>query len=72
MNKHLYMDFYYNRNLFEKHTIERMAERYKSYLLQVIEHCVNKEDFELTPSDFTSCDLDFDTLNEVFNIIENL
>ncbi|MFE7378723.1 condensation domain-containing protein, partial [Bacillus cereus] len=41
----------YNRKQYRRETIEQLANRLQASLQEVIEHCVTKEQAELTPSD---------------------
>ncbi|WP_254207985.1 non-ribosomal peptide synthase/polyketide synthase, partial [Paenibacillus sp. AK121] len=47
----LKLDIRYNSKVFRKDTIQMLANLLKANLLEVIEHCVAREQSELTPSD---------------------
>lgn len=47
----LRVSVYYNPLEYGQTTVKRLIERYKSNLEQIIEHCMTKQEKELTPSD---------------------
>jgi amino acid adenylation domain-containing protein/non-ribosomal peptide synthase protein (TIGR01720 family) len=49
--------FTYNSCQYKKQNIERLVRCYKSNLLKIIEHCVQKEQKEMTPSDLGYSDM---------------
>jgi non-ribosomal peptide synthase protein (TIGR01720 family) len=49
----LELSFTYNRYRYEPQTIERLVNSYKANLLEIIKHCVKKEETEKTLSDLT-------------------
>ncbi len=53
INKKLYMSFKYDRNEYNKTTIEELSKNYAKNLIELIKHCADKEYTELTPSDTT-------------------
>lgn len=55
----------YNRNEYDEETINELAQNYKKYLLRIIEHCVQKEDTELTPSDLSYNEMTMDELGDI-------
>lgn len=62
----------YDTKRYSKETINKILRQYKYHLCQIIEHCVNKNETELTPSDFDSKDITIKELEEFTNDIENL
>ncbi|MDP9679488.1 amino acid adenylation domain-containing protein/non-ribosomal peptide synthase protein (TIGR01720 family), partial [Paenibacillus jamilae] len=63
----LELDIRYNGKAFRKDTVQMLADLLKSNLLETIEHCVTREQTELTPSDvlFKGLTLEqFDTIKE--------
>jgi surfactin family lipopeptide synthetase A len=66
----LHMHFTYNQQQYRRQTIETFAERYESYLLQLMEHCSKKEHVEWTPSDFAAAGLSQDDLTSVLDELE--
>ena len=55
----------FNRNEHARSTIEKLAGAYKENLVEIIDHCAGKESTELTPSDFSSRNLTFESVAEV-------
>jgi amino acid adenylation domain-containing protein/non-ribosomal peptide synthase protein (TIGR01720 family) len=47
----LTLSFSYNNDKYEESTIAKLVENYRLNLGKIIEHCVNKQQQELTPSD---------------------
>ncbi|SFJ91317.1 condensation domain-containing protein, partial [Thermoflavimicrobium dichotomicum] len=72
MNGVLHLNFHYNRKAYLPQTIEKLVERYKSYLLEVISHCVNKKTVERTPSDFSMKKMTMEDLDDVFAALKDL
>ncbi|PTU44143.1 non-ribosomal peptide synthetase, partial [Paenibacillus polymyxa] len=63
----LEFDIRYNGKVFRKDTVQMLVNLLKANLLEVIEHCVTREQAELTPSDvlFKGLTLEqFDTIKE--------
>ena len=48
----LSLSFEYNKDEYDLATITELVEGYKKVLLNIIQHCVQKEETEMTPSDF--------------------
>jgi len=57
--------FEYNEDLFTIRTIQGFIEKYKEKLLDIIQHCVEKEDTENTPSDFDYKDISIEELESI-------
>ncbi|SFJ91368.1 non-ribosomal peptide synthetase [Thermoflavimicrobium dichotomicum] len=70
VNGQLQMNFLYNPHVFTADTIENVVERYRFYLTQIVDHCIQKEMTEHTPSDFTEKDLTLEELDDVFAVFE--
>ncbi|OXB23750.1 hypothetical protein B0A80_09825 [Flavobacterium tructae] len=57
----------YSEAQYQSETVQNLADKYVEYLTQLIEHCISKEDRELTPSDFGLSDsLDFKEFDALF------
>ncbi|MBO3797189.1 non-ribosomal peptide synthetase, partial [Bacillus subtilis] len=41
----------YSQNVYKRETVEYIGEQFKKYLINIIDHCVQKEHTERTPSD---------------------
>ncbi|WDF52837.1 amino acid adenylation domain-containing protein [Paenibacillus sp. KACC 21273] len=53
------------------HTMaQQLLDSMKMYLEEIIEHCINKEVKEMTPSDFSSKDIEMEDLNNILNLFE--
>ncbi|MNO13082.1 Surfactin synthase subunit 1 [compost metagenome] len=48
----LEISFNYNKHQYEPETIQRLANRYKEHLSQMIRHCLSKQVKEITPTDY--------------------
>ncbi|MDP4147545.1 MAG: hypothetical protein Q8936_24270, partial [Bacillota bacterium] len=44
--------FAYNKEQYNSDTIEKLVKDYEKMLLKVIDHCIEKEESEMTPSDY--------------------
>ncbi|WP_459501589.1 amino acid adenylation domain-containing protein [Bacillus sp. C1] len=62
--------FYYNQHLYCPDTIEMLAKQYKGNLLKIITLCLQQEEVELTPSDFSIEELSFEELDDVFDALK--
>ncbi|QOS97403.1 amino acid adenylation domain-containing protein [Brevibacterium sp. JNUCC-42] len=72
MDGTLHVTFDYNPQRYKQETMERLADRYKSNLKAVIDHCVQREQTERTPSDFSTKKLSLEDLDDVFATLKNL
>jgi non-ribosomal peptide synthase protein (TIGR01720 family) len=66
----LRLSFDYNRHRYDKNTLEQLADRYKSNLIKLIDHCAGKEEKELTVSDYSAADIDEQQLEDIFAELE--
>ena len=57
----------YNKFEYNEKTVKYFMELFKKRLLEIIEHCVNKETTELTPSDYGDNKLSLEELDEISN-----
>ncbi|MGD2085178.1 MAG: amino acid adenylation domain-containing protein [Candidatus Aminicenantes bacterium] len=64
--------FHYNGNEYKRSSIETLARCYQSALIEVIDHCLNKKEKELTPSDFTKKDMDMEELDGVLEMVADI
>ncbi|MCP5107613.1 MAG: non-ribosomal peptide synthetase, partial [bacterium] len=51
LEKKLHFHFTYNKYEYLETTMERLVDCYKTNLTRIVEHCMSKEEKELTPSD---------------------
>ena len=57
----------YSEELYRLETVQKLADKFIENLTQLIEHCINKDDKEVTPSDFGLSDaLDFKEFDALF------
>lgn len=66
----LWITFDYSQQEYEEETVKAFAESYKKHLMNIIHHCVNKEDQEVTPSDLGAQDLSIEELDEYLQYFE--
>ncbi|MCP5053834.1 MAG: non-ribosomal peptide synthetase, partial [bacterium] len=58
----LIFSFIFNKYEYQRVTIEKLAGCFKSFLLDIIDFCINRDEKELTPSDMGYTDLEIDQL----------
>jgi len=70
----LKFSFTYNRHQYKESTIENLTDYYKKSLIEIINHCMNKEESEKTLSDYTVSGMEqselenvYDALGDIFN-----
>lgn len=66
----LILSFTYNRYEYEEESIENLIDCYKSNLLKIVEHCIGKEEKEVTPSDLGDNEISIEELDEIKNILD--
>ncbi|XOS94644.1 condensation domain-containing protein [Brevibacillus laterosporus] len=66
----LQMHFSYNASAYYPETIASLVQNFKSYLLEIISHCLTKDGVEHTPSDFDINDLTMEELDDIFDDLE--
>ena len=67
LDNELQLIFSYNKYQLRKDSIEQLVEGFRSNLENILEHCVKKEEEELTPSDLDYSDLSIEKLEELEN-----
>ncbi|WP_459501590.1 condensation domain-containing protein, partial [Bacillus sp. C1] len=72
MNGKLQISFIYNKYVYDVEIIEKLVSRYKHYLLAIMNHCLEREENELTPSDFSAKKLSIEELDDIFMELEEL
>ena len=55
--------FSYNKHEYNRDSIEKLVKEYKTKLLDIIDHCLKKEERELTPSDYGRSDIEIEVLD---------
>ncbi|WP_291583721.1 condensation domain-containing protein, partial [Clostridium sp. UBA6640] len=67
VNRELKIKVTYSSNKFKDETIERFIESYIDTLKLILNHCVNKDFKEFTPSDFDAAEISQEDLDSLFN-----
>ncbi|WP_167956552.1 non-ribosomal peptide synthetase [Anaerosporobacter faecicola] len=73
LGEKLQMTFTYDTARFDKDLIEHLANHYMENLIEIIKHCLTKQEYEYTPSDYDDDTLsvhELDDLNELLTEIE--
>ncbi|NRA27872.1 MAG: amino acid adenylation domain-containing protein [Opitutales bacterium] len=70
INERLCLDIRFAENRWLTDRMERLLKAFVTALTDVIEHCVQKQDTQYTPSDFALADLDQDDLDDALDEIE--
>jgi non-ribosomal peptide synthase protein (TIGR01720 family) len=70
LEEELTVSFEYNRFEFRRTDIEKLADLYRSNLMEIIRHCSTREKQELTASDYSAADLDQQELEDIFEGFE--
>ena len=65
VNEELSLNFEYNKDEYDKSTIIEFVKNYKEALLDVIKHCTEKENTEMTPSDFDYKEVSIEELQDM-------
>ncbi|MCB2354693.1 non-ribosomal peptide synthetase [Clostridium estertheticum] len=68
-NNELTIRFIYNRHAYKRDNAIKLAECYKSKLLEIIEHCMGKEETEITPGDLEYKKLTIEELDDITDLI---
>ncbi|MCK4258363.1 MAG: amino acid adenylation domain-containing protein [Halanaerobiales bacterium] len=66
----LTISFTYNKYEYEKESIEKLIDCYKSNLLKIVEHCIGKDEKEVTPSDLGDNEVSIEELDEIKDILD--
>ncbi|MFH7014634.1 amino acid adenylation domain-containing protein [Flavobacterium sp. FlaQc-47] len=67
VNNELRISWDYSQERYRSETVKKLADKFIENLTQLIEHCINKEEREVTPSDFGLSDaLDFKEFDALF------
>ncbi|MBK3497383.1 non-ribosomal peptide synthetase, partial [Viridibacillus sp. YIM B01967] len=72
MNGKMKVEFIYSTLEFEEKEITSFSRCYMNRLQEIIRHCEEKEGAEMTPSDFSSADLDSETLDQIYDLLGDL
>lgn len=66
----LSITFDYNKNEYDKTTIQKLANSFNKHLKSIIEHCITKEEAQITPSDTSVRKFDLKEFNNILNEFE--
>jgi fengycin family lipopeptide synthetase D/gramicidin S synthase 1/tyrocidine synthetase-1/tyrocidine synthetase-2 len=69
-NGKLDITFSCNELEFSQTEAEKLANSYIGNLLNIINHCIKKEDTEITPSDLSTKSIDLDFMEEIFQALK--
>ncbi|WP_234405638.1 non-ribosomal peptide synthetase [Paenibacillus sp. IHBB 10380] len=72
MGGKLQMSIQYPGSEYREETIKGLLESYRDHLRRIIEHCVQKEDTERTPSDFSAKALSLGSLELIYSMVEEM
>ncbi|NRV62574.1 non-ribosomal peptide synthase protein (TIGR01720 family) [Clostridium beijerinckii] len=62
----------YNSDVFNEETIDKIIKDYKNSLVEIIHHCKNKDDSEITITDITNEDITYEELSKYGNDLNNI
>ncbi|MGB7605432.1 MAG: amino acid adenylation domain-containing protein [Lutisporaceae bacterium] len=65
------LNFSYSEKQLTKDGVMKLAEYYKTHLIKIIEHCINKDENELTASDITLKGVSVEEFDEIFDLFED-
>ena len=68
LNDQLTVVWNYSNNCFLPKTIEEQTTKFEKHLKNIIEHCIQMDNVEYTPSDFPEADLSQDDLDSLMNL----
>ncbi|OLP65658.1 Surfactin synthase subunit 2 [Bacillus pumilus] len=60
----------YGEGEYEEQTIQQFMALFKRKLIDIITHCLARDDREFTPSDFSAADLEMDEMDDIFGMLE--
>jgi amino acid adenylation domain-containing protein/non-ribosomal peptide synthase protein (TIGR01720 family) len=69
-NRQLNFSIRYDKNEYNKNTMETFLNNYRTSLMEIIEYCKNQKSVELTPDDIDDSDFDIETLNDFLSDLE--
>ena len=69
-NKQLEIAISYSKKQYRSQTIEVLLDHYKNDLKNIIAYCLNRDERELTPSDFTYSKLSVEDIKVIDSLFE--
>ncbi|MCR8984709.1 amino acid adenylation domain-containing protein [Brevibacillus laterosporus] len=70
--KQLHIQILYSQKHYQDSTIAKLVDRYMHHLRLIINHCLQKEGPDITPSDVGDEELTFEELDDIADFINNL
>ncbi len=67
----LVLNFSYSKKQLTRAGIQKLADYYKRYLIDIIEHCVNVQETMVTPSDITLQGVSIEQLDEIYDLVKS-
>jgi amino acid adenylation domain-containing protein/non-ribosomal peptide synthase protein (TIGR01720 family) len=72
MDGQLHLDFEYNARQFDRSSIDRLVKRYQENLYAIMNHCMNQDVPEITPSDVGESDISLEEFEGILDHIKTL
>ncbi|MBA4532701.1 non-ribosomal peptide synthetase [Brevibacillus halotolerans] len=69
-NGRMNLSFSYSDQQYKEESIKQLGDKYKYHLLRLIRHCMEKEETERTPSDFSIKGLELEDVDDIFGLLE--
>jgi amino acid adenylation domain-containing protein/non-ribosomal peptide synthase protein (TIGR01720 family) len=67
----LSITFNYNKYEYDKNTIQKLSNSFNKNLKNIIEHCMTKEEVQITPSDTTAKSIDLEEFDKILKEYQN-
>jgi amino acid adenylation domain-containing protein/non-ribosomal peptide synthase protein (TIGR01720 family) len=67
----LSITFNYNKYEYNKNTIQKLSNSFNKNLKDIIEHCITKEEVQITPSDTTAKSIDLEEFDKILREYQN-
>ena len=71
-NELLKLMLYYNQREYDDTTISKFIDNYRKNLDDIIDHCINKDESELTASDFSTQSVDQEDVEKIYDILKDI
>ena len=62
----------YSESQYDSNTVKSFVDRYKKYINLIIQHCIGKQEVQVTPSDFDVEDFSFEDLENISTLLEDI
>lgn len=70
LDDQLRFQFLFQQNACERMKMQQFIEGYHHFLLQILDHCVNKKESTLTPSDLSASDVSLEELDQFLESLD--